>query len=232
MAKTEIEILNKYFPDGIKCEDDRVGIIIAMAEYASQFQSSPKWQLCPKCNGQGMVEKPTYVAGDVHQWISTASVYVCDVCNGAKVLQTLGNVSPQAAENWVPPTDQQISDWYVENIDFDCSASSAIYKFILWLKSSAPVSPVPVDVDYDLEKLYEWLMDENRKRAITAFTSGVARNIASQVEFMLSKHYPVPVKEEGDERDHCKSCADKIDSEYYKGYGMCPDCLEKEDSAS
>ena len=43
-------------------------------------------QLCPKCNGQGTVSKPPWVAGDVHQWTSSATSFVCDVCNGAKVI--------------------------------------------------------------------------------------------------------------------------------------------------
>ena len=32
---------------------------------------------------------------------------------------------------------------------------------------------------YELEKLYGWIKEEKPKPAITAFTSGVARNIAS-----------------------------------------------------
>jgi len=43
-------------------------------------------QLCPKCNGQGTVSKPPWVAGDVNQWTSSESSYTCDVCNGAKVI--------------------------------------------------------------------------------------------------------------------------------------------------
>lgn len=45
-----------------------------------------EWQLCPKCNGQGSVSKPPYVAGDVNEWTSSATSFVCNVCNGAKVL--------------------------------------------------------------------------------------------------------------------------------------------------
>lgn len=45
-----------------------------------------KYQLCPKCGGQGAVSKPPYVPVDVHQWSSTQTSFVCDVCNGAKVL--------------------------------------------------------------------------------------------------------------------------------------------------
>lgn len=44
-------------------------------------------QLCPKCNGQGTVSKPPYVPGDVDSWSSTASVFPCNLCNGAMVIQ-------------------------------------------------------------------------------------------------------------------------------------------------
>lgn len=45
------------------------------------------WQKCPKCNGQGIVSKPPYVAGDVYEWSSTSAVHTCDVCNGAKIIK-------------------------------------------------------------------------------------------------------------------------------------------------
>lgn len=41
---------------------------------------------CPKCDGQGIVSKPPWVAGDVHEWSSTQTTFQCDVCNGAKIL--------------------------------------------------------------------------------------------------------------------------------------------------
>lgn len=39
---------------------------------------------------------------------------------------------------------------------------------------------------YELEKLYNWIKEENPKPAITAFTSGLARNIASEIEYQRS----------------------------------------------
>lgn len=45
-----------------------------------------EWQLCPKCNGQGLIEKPPYLAAEVTEWVSTGTVFTCDVCNGAKIL--------------------------------------------------------------------------------------------------------------------------------------------------
>ncbi len=44
------------------------------------------YQKCPKCDGQGIVSKPHYVAGDVYQWTSSSSSFNCDVCNGAKII--------------------------------------------------------------------------------------------------------------------------------------------------
>jgi len=33
------------------------------------------WQKCPKCDGQGIVSKPSYVPGDVYQWSSSATTF-------------------------------------------------------------------------------------------------------------------------------------------------------------
>ncbi len=44
------------------------------------------YQKCPKCDGQGTVSKPPYIAGDVQQWTGTALGFVCDVCEGKKVI--------------------------------------------------------------------------------------------------------------------------------------------------
>lgn len=45
-----------------------------------------KAQICPKCNGQGVVNKPPWIAGDQDTWTSTNTTHLCDVCNGSKVL--------------------------------------------------------------------------------------------------------------------------------------------------
>jgi len=47
------------------------------------------YQLCPKCNGQGTVSKPPWIDGDIFEWIdSSAGGYICNVCNGAKIIPT------------------------------------------------------------------------------------------------------------------------------------------------
>ncbi len=32
-----------------------------------------EYQLCPKCSGQGIINKPPYVTGDVTEWVDNAS---------------------------------------------------------------------------------------------------------------------------------------------------------------
>ena len=40
-------------------------------------------QLCPLCGGQGFISKPSYIAGDVHNWCDNMSGgYTCMICGG------------------------------------------------------------------------------------------------------------------------------------------------------
>lgn len=41
--------------------------------------------------------------------------------------------------------------------------------------------------DPEMKRLYDWLMDENRKPANTAFTAGWTRNVAREIEFKLNE---------------------------------------------
>ena len=44
------------------------------------------YQLCPKCQGQGSVSKPPWLSAEQQAWSSTQTSWVCDVCNGAKII--------------------------------------------------------------------------------------------------------------------------------------------------
>ncbi|HRP30491.1 MAG TPA: hypothetical protein PKV73_01300 [Agriterribacter sp.] len=59
-----------------------VAIPIEQTKSEQNGQVFGEWQLCPKCNGQGMI---------------TGVAFTCDVCNGAKVLARplLTNDNPQ-----------------------------------------------------------------------------------------------------------------------------------------
>lgn len=41
------------------------------------------------------------------------------------------------------------------------------------------------EVDFNINRIREWLADENRKPAIIAFTSGSLRNLAREIEFKI-----------------------------------------------
>lgn len=45
------------------------------------------WQVCPKCQGQGIVSKPSWIPYGVDNWSSTSAFFVCDICNGAKIIE-------------------------------------------------------------------------------------------------------------------------------------------------
>ena len=45
------------------------------------------YQLCPKCNGQGLVSRPPHIPGDVQTWSSgDSSPYQCNVCDGKMII--------------------------------------------------------------------------------------------------------------------------------------------------
>lgn len=49
--------------------------------------SSREWQTCPKCGGQGYVNKPPYIAGDQESWVANnTGGFKCPVCHGFKMV--------------------------------------------------------------------------------------------------------------------------------------------------
>lgn len=42
-------------------------------------------------------------------------------------------------------------------------------------------------LDSELQRLYDWLREENREPANTKFTSGMLRNVAREFEYLLSR---------------------------------------------
>lgn len=47
---------------------------------------STEWQKCPKCDGQGIVSRPPWIAGDVYEWAATSVSHQCNVCNGQMII--------------------------------------------------------------------------------------------------------------------------------------------------
>ncbi len=43
-------------------------------------------QLCPLCNGQGIVSKPAYIPNDVNYWAIADTSHTCHLCSGMKII--------------------------------------------------------------------------------------------------------------------------------------------------
>lgn len=41
---------------------------------------------CPVCNGQGIVSRPPYIAGDIYTWTSSQASWVCKACEGKGIV--------------------------------------------------------------------------------------------------------------------------------------------------
>jgi len=46
-----------------------------------------KWQLCPKCDGQGIVSKPPNINGDQITWTASQTSFTCRVCEGKGIIK-------------------------------------------------------------------------------------------------------------------------------------------------
>jgi hypothetical protein len=62
-----------------------------MIEIESEYPISETRQkqpfCCPVCNGQGLVSRPPWLAGDVNQWTDTNTAgYLCRNCSGTGVI--------------------------------------------------------------------------------------------------------------------------------------------------
>lgn len=78
------------------------------------------YQLCPKCEGQGIVSRPPWIAGDVYEWSSSATSFTCDVCNGAKIIPMCEVPEPDLL-SWnlelAPPIDESHTKDYIVNVE-------------------------------------------------------------------------------------------------------------------
>lgn len=52
------------------------------------------WQKCPKCDGQGTVLKPPYLAGEIQHWTSSDTQHQCSVCKGKKIINIITGLPP------------------------------------------------------------------------------------------------------------------------------------------
>jgi len=73
--------------------------------------------------------------------------------------------------------EQQGSYWRLDNnMEFDFKRYARdLEVYVKWLESN----------QYDQQKLFDWLRDDNIKPSQTHFTAGMTRTIAREIEFLL-----------------------------------------------
>ena len=60
-----------------------------MSDKTRPYRSSRLWQVCPVCEGTGLVSRPPGVPADQATWVSGgAGPYGCRTCNGETILLT------------------------------------------------------------------------------------------------------------------------------------------------
>ena len=79
------------------------------------------------------------------------------------------------------PTDEEVGNWFTENIDMGCSASSGIYKFRLWLKERLH-SPAERIEESDWKDLNDQIVD------ILFDANGTGSGTSDIIELLKSKY--------------------------------------------
>lgn len=73
-------------------------------------------------------------SGFVDEWAEWARRMKYAINGVIPQLQSVANSIGPKTSPAGQPTDKEVETWFKENITDDCSASSAIYKFRIWLK--------------------------------------------------------------------------------------------------
>jgi hypothetical protein len=90
-AKAEVEELTSKLIEALDKERDRIDELESLlvekeAEIAELKAKFKPVQLCPKCQGTGVLSKPPGVPFDVTGWSSSSAVHTCDICSGRKTV--------------------------------------------------------------------------------------------------------------------------------------------------
>ena len=106
-----------------KTELTTTGGDMSMGDIVTDTIKYVPYQLCPKCNGQGQVSKPPWIAGDVYEWSNSSSIFPCDVCNGQKIIPMCQIQEPISCPHVFVPEKEEIKQQYSEWIILNTSAS-------------------------------------------------------------------------------------------------------------
>ncbi|MFH1527256.1 MAG: hypothetical protein ABIG69_11505 [Bacteroidota bacterium] len=70
-----------------KLAADIISIPLELPVMPNEVVGGGQWQKCPKCDGQGIVSKPPWIAGDQETWMDTQTSHTCNLCNGMMVIK-------------------------------------------------------------------------------------------------------------------------------------------------
>lgn len=60
-----------------------------------EIRQPEAWQVCPLCGGQGVTNKPPYIAGDQQTWCSNQMTHKCKICNGKGIISITTGKLPE-----------------------------------------------------------------------------------------------------------------------------------------
>jgi hypothetical protein len=101
-------------------------------EFAS-FQKC--WQLCPKCNGQGVVQYPPGLP--VNETILTCKLsYECDLCKGEKIINIFTGEPPKSVLHEKSNALLELKP--VRNVDWTSLREGDVVKFSVVVKRGEP----------------------------------------------------------------------------------------------
>jgi hypothetical protein len=82
-------------------------------------------QLCPKCDGTGLMSRPPGIAGDQPTWTShTLGPYVCNLCDGHKVIGVAAQLAAER-ERVLAPIRALAEEWEREADRYSFAATGS-----------------------------------------------------------------------------------------------------------
>jgi DnaJ-class molecular chaperone len=64
--------------------------------YHMIYEKQYGWQTCPRCNGQGIIDKPPHIFGQQQTWVDTQMNHPCPVCCGKMIINIVTGKPPKS----------------------------------------------------------------------------------------------------------------------------------------
>lgn len=100
-------------------------------------------------------------------------------------------MSEQLQEFEKHPYLARIVEWMANNVQMPGTKWNELLREInTALSKSEPQDPrlFVAENEKEMKRLYDWIMDENRRKAGSFFTEGWTRNVAKEIEYRLTQN--------------------------------------------